>query len=208
MYAVWARRIERIERNIDRAASALLASACGYAVFVWFRLTARPPFLAAEVAAAAAGAYLLGIRALGGIKPATRKPPVPIFDVREVEPIDPVEDRPTTAVAALEPVAALVEALAAVGMQAPLETVPPEDAPAEDARPEAGEEALVLDDILAELGPDSRVVRLFDAKSMPTAGELQSRIDRHLDGEMSAAQTSDASQALHEALAELRRSIR
>jgi hypothetical protein len=69
-------------------------------------------------------------------------------------------------------------------------------------------DALVLDDILAKLSSDSRVVRLFDPAAMPTASELKSRIDRHLDGEASAAQTTDATQALHEALAELRRAIR
>lgn len=68
---------------------------------------------------------------------------------------------------------------------------------------------LLLDDVLAELGPDSRVVRLFDPSAMPTPGELRARIDRHLDS--SNARPSphpDASQALHEALAELRRSLR
>lgn len=67
--------------------------------------------------------------------------------------------------------------------------------------------ALVLDDILAELGPDARVVRLFDPAAMPTPSELVSRIDRHLDHQ-SAPRNQDATQALHEALAELRRSIR
>ena len=74
------------------------------------------------------------------------------------------------------------------------------------AVPEGDE--LLLDDILDQLEPDSRVVRLFDPAAMPTAGELKSRIDRHLDVESSAAQSSDAAQALHDALAELRRSIR
>jgi hypothetical protein len=68
-------------------------------------------------------------------------------------------------------------------------------------------EELVLDDILAELGPQSRVVRLFDRSSMPTAGQLKDRIDRHLHHEDSPAAPADASQALYEALAELRRSL-
>ncbi|MCL6728598.1 hypothetical protein [Sphingomonas hankyongi] len=73
---------------------------------------------------------------------------------------------------------------------------------------------LLLDDILAELGPDSRVVRLFDPSSMPSPGELQNRIDRHLDRASQSAppDTSealyDASQALYDALAELRRSLK
>ena len=70
-------------------------------------------------------------------------------------------------------------------------------------RREAAEEPLVLDDILAELQPDSRVVRLFDRAAMPTPGEISARIDRHLAGEASP----DASQALHDALAQLRRSF-
>jgi hypothetical protein len=67
------------------------------------------------------------------------------------------------------------------------------------------DEMLILDDILAELGPDSRVVRLFDRKAMPTPGQLKSRIDHHIG--QGPAQ-SDASQALSDALAELRRSLR
>jgi hypothetical protein len=68
-------------------------------------------------------------------------------------------------------------------------------------------EPLLLDDVLSELAPDSRVVRLFDPAAMPTAGELKSRIDRHLDRQASD-HPGDAVQALHDALAELRRSLR
>lgn len=53
---------------------------------------------------------------------------------------------------------------------------------------ESGE--LLLDDALADAGPDSRVVRLFDRTAMP------------------ASPDRDASQALHDALAKLRRSLR
>lgn len=70
------------------------------------------------------------------------------------------------------------------------------------------EEPLVLDDILAEIGPDSRVVRLFDRKAMPTPGHLSSRIDDHLGQRQSPPPAPDASQALFDALAELRRSLR
>jgi hypothetical protein len=73
--------------------------------------------------------------------------------------------------------------------------------PIEDNKP--AEEPLPLDDILAELGSDSRVVRLFDPAAMPSPAELSARIDRHLD-----PAPADASEALHEALAELRRSLR
>ena len=73
--------------------------------------------------------------------------------------------------------------------------------------PPAGD-PLLLDDILAELGPDSRVVRLFDPAAMPTAGQLRSRIEDRLARNSLSNQPQDASQALHEALAELRRSLR
>ncbi len=70
---------------------------------------------------------------------------------------------------------------------------------------------LILDDILAELGPESRVVRLFDRAAMPTPGQLNARIERHLreapPQQVQRLQPADASEALHEALAELRRSL-
>jgi hypothetical protein len=69
-------------------------------------------------------------------------------------------------------------------------------------------DVLVLDDILAELGPGSRVVRLFDPASTPSPGQLNARIEQHLRDGTSQAAPLDASQALHEALAELRRSLR
>jgi hypothetical protein len=77
-----------------------------------------------------------------------------------------------------------------------------------EAPAELADEPLVLDDVLAQPEPDSRVVRLFDPAAMPTPAELKSRIDRHLVSDASAAQSADATQALHDALAELRRSIR
>jgi hypothetical protein len=67
---------------------------------------------------------------------------------------------------------------------------------------------LVLDDILDELGPDARVVRLFDPAAMPTPGQLNARIEQHLHPANPAAALGDASEALYEALSELRRSLR
>ena len=75
-------------------------------------------------------------------------------------------------------------------------------------RPLVQANELVLDDILAQLGPDSRVVRLFDPAVMPTPGQLNARIERHLRESPSQAPPVDASQALYEALSELRRSLR
>jgi len=81
----------------------------------------------------------------------------------------------------------------------------------DEDRLEAGDptehvDELVLDDVLAKLEDLSRVVRLFDASAMPSPGELKSRIDRHLDG--ASSPPPDASQALHDALSELRRNLR
>ena len=66
---------------------------------------------------------------------------------------------------------------------------------------------LVLEDVLVALEQDSRVVRLFDASAMPTPAELRTRIDRHL-GQKPGTELPDASAALHEALTELRQSLR
>jgi hypothetical protein len=76
-----------------------------------------------------------------------------------------------------------------------------------DHAEQSGADELVLDDILANLGEDSRVVRLFDASAMPTPGQLRARIDRHL-GQTKPDGLPDASAALHDALAELRLSLK
>lgn len=53
---------------------------------------------------------------------------------------------------------------------------------------------------------DPRVVRLFDPARMPSAGELQERIDRHLQSPK--REIPDAAQELHDAIAALRQSLR
>jgi len=164
-----------IEKNVDRAASALFAAACAYAAYGRLVTHVVRPLVAAEVAALAALAYLLSAVALGAVRPKPRRLRVAAFDVREID----LEELP--------------ELLLTERYEAP------------EPKPE---EPLLLDDILAELEPDSRVVRLFDPASMPTPGQLKSRIDHHLDHEASLGQNSEAVQALHDALAELRRSLR
>jgi hypothetical protein len=67
---------------------------------------------------------------------------------------------------------------------------------------------LALEDELPQPAPDSRVVRLFDASAMPTPGQLQARIDGHLSEAGPPIAPPDASQALQQALADLRRSLR
>jgi hypothetical protein len=64
---------------------------------------------------------------------------------------------------------------------------------------------LLLDDRLAEPAPDSRVIRLFDPRTMPTAGELHDRVERHLN---KGSAYPDATTELHDALKALRNSLR
>ena len=71
------------------------------------------------------------------------------------------------------------------------------------AAPSADE--LVLDDVLADPEPDSRVVRLFDPAAMPADSP---GFDRQFSGASAVPTPPDASQALHEALAKLRHSLR
>jgi hypothetical protein len=75
---------------------------------------------------------------------------------------------------------------------------------APEIAPEPEHEALLLDDVLASMGPDSRVVRMFAPDQAPTAGQLQARIDRHIGG----ARDDDAADALHQALADIRKALR
>ena len=71
-------------------------------------------------------------------------------------------------------------------------------------------EPLLLTDRLT-VPEDSRVVRLFAVPPLPSPGELKARIDAHLAGREAGAEVVhlpvDASAALREALADLRRSI-
>jgi hypothetical protein len=163
----------RIERSLDRTASALFAAAMGYAAFVWFGAHSAGSVLAAETAAVAGFAFFASVRGLSAVQPRPRRLPVPIFDLRKIDPEEP-----------------------------------PELLLTQRLEPPAATEALVLDDVLAELAPDSRVVRLFDPAAMPTPGQLNHRIERHLGRDVPRGASSDASQALHDALAELRRSLR
>lgn len=86
------------------------------------------------------------------------------------------------------------------------------DQPLVEAAELAAVAELLLDDPLPVPPADSRVVQLFAPGRMPTAGQLQRRIDRHIaGGDRSIAgppNESDASDALGAALAELRRSLR
>ena len=67
------------------------------------------------------------------------------------------------------------------------------------------DDELLLEDRLT-MPPDSRVVRLFDPRSLPTAGELRDQVERHLDG--APRHYPDATSELYEALTALKRSLR
>ncbi len=71
---------------------------------------------------------------------------------------------------------------------------------------EPNTDELVLDDMLADPEPDSRVVRLFDPAAMPA--DLPPGFDRQFGGASAVPAPPDASHALHEALAKLRHSLR
>jgi hypothetical protein len=186
--------VSRIEKNVERGASALFGLACGFAAYCWFAAGTRQPVLGLETATACAFTYLLSARLLRAVQPKPRRLPVPVFDVREVEPMPSMDER-------LQRVRASAESRPERS-----ETVEP---PAQsDVLELSQEEPMLLDDVVEHPEPDSRVVRLFDPDSMPSAADLKSRIDRHLADERSAAQSADAAQALHDALAELRRAMR
>jgi hypothetical protein len=163
-----------IENTVDRTAAALFALAAGYAAYTLLSARTGGPVLAVETAAVAVTAFWMCLRSLDAVRPEPRKLPVPVFDLRHIDAVEPDELLLTER---FDPGA-------------------------------VSEEPLILDDILAELEPGSRVVRLFDPAAMPTPGQLNDRIERHLDRDPPPAECHDASQALHQALDELRRSLR
>jgi hypothetical protein len=173
-----ARAVTQVERNVQRAASAIFAGACAFALYALLPPIAREPLRAVASAIAFLVAYGTCCRALGAVD---AKPPAFAQQSFEVAPV--MTSGPDELVLTDDD---------RIGIVA--------DAP--------DDKALVLDDVLAELGPDSRVVRLFDPAAMPTAGELKDRIDRHLHRGNGNIRLPDASQALHDALAELRHELR
>jgi hypothetical protein len=208
-----AAQIDRFETNVQLAASAIFAGAASYALYILLRPAFAGLELGALVALGAMVSFLLCMRALQTFGSARPRFEVPIFDVREIEPSSNPD----------EPILADVDRLWNVEpvltdraggdelVLAEADRFDPDElllTAADRLNAPAHAEPFVLDDILAELGPDSRVVRLFDRKAMPTPGQLKSRIDDHLEQEERRSGMSDASQALSDALAELRRSLR
>ncbi|MFL6764514.1 MAG: hypothetical protein ACJ8FO_04880 [Sphingomicrobium sp.] len=194
-----ARLIDRIESSVEHTASLLFAAAVAYAVY---RLAGVPdPQLLAFALAALATAYLLSMRTLASVSSQNNDFRVSIFDPREIEAQGPdellltAEDRLHDASELLLTEADRLDASELL-LTDRLEALSVAPAP------------LVLDDVLTQINGDSRVVRLFDPKLMPTPGQLKSQIDSHLGHGSPAGGASDASQALSDALAELRRSLR
>ncbi|HKP34932.1 MAG TPA: hypothetical protein VJT70_09175 [Sphingomicrobium sp.] len=173
--------INRIETGVERGSAGLFGASVGYAGYVGLGAIVSPPELVVCAAAGGIFAHLLCSRALQAAARGARQFHVPLFNVADIDAID--DELLLTDADRLSDELVLTDA----------------------DRLHAGE-ALVLNDILAEIGPDSRVVRLFDRSAMPTPGQLRSRIENYRD--QAPQPVPDASQALSEALAELRRSLR
>jgi hypothetical protein len=180
------RREERIEAAIDRLAAAILASAVAFAVFRLGRAGVPQPQLGIAAVACAAAAYLVAVSILRRVAAERPRFEVPVFAIADPSFVEPEE-------------LLLIDEVELVLTDA-------DRLPGQRSASPAAEE-LLLDDILAELGPDSRVVRLFDRAAMPTPAQLNARIAAHLRGDAAPPEPVDASEALHQALAELRRSL-
>ena len=191
--------LERIETHSSRASAALFGCAVGAAVWMASKNLGFEGALAFACTSGGAGFWLCN-RALGGVQGAEPDFRLAQFEPADFEPTEIVErdelvltdeDRAERATLVLEQSDRLDRTELVLTEADRLGSADP----------------LVLDDILAAIGPESRVVRLFDRKAMPTPGQLQSRIDDRLNRSSGPA-APDASQELSDALAELRRSLR
>jgi hypothetical protein len=199
---------QHIETGAERGASAVFAGAIGFAVYGAFGEAPLQPELGLGIGVAAVIAYFLSKSALETVAERDRSFVLRVFDVRDIEAMD--DELVLTDAERIDDDLVLTDA----------ERIDDDLVLTEADRLHPGElvlteadqviradQPLELDDILHELQPDSRVVRLFDRKAMPTPGQLKQRIDTHLE-QAPARPLSDASQALSDALAELRRSLR
>lgn len=188
-----ARAVDRLEGRLDGAVAALFGCAVGYSAYLVLKGVVESA-MAYGAAAGALGAWI-SWRTLERMPGAASGFLLAPFELRAIEFVEPEE--------------LLLTELAEGNELLLTERVEADELLLSDADrlTPAAPEPLVLDDILAEIGPDSRVVRLFDRRSMPTPGQLQARIDGHLR-QTSGSAVPDASEALSNALAELRRSLR
>jgi hypothetical protein len=185
------RRRERIEATVDRAAAASLAVAVAFSLLVALSGMVARPQLAVGAIAAALAVYALTARFLRSVGPTAPRLPLRVFT-----PADLRFDEPEELLLTEQVELVLTEQVELVLTDA--DRLKP-------AKAAGGE--LALDDILAQLGPKARVVRLFDPVAMPTPGQLSDRIERHLRADDTPARLADASEALYQALNELRRSL-
>lgn len=210
-----AAQIDRIETNVQRAASVIFAGAVAYATDILLGSAFAGFERGALVALGAMIAYLLCKVALQRLGSARPRFAVPIFDVRDIETSWAPNELLLTDADRLSHAELLLSDSDRLGndelvlTQADrLEADELLLTRADRLNAPAHPEPFMLDDILAELGGECRVVQLFDRTAMPTPGQLKSRIDDHLEQEVRRSGESDASQALSDALAELRRSLR
>ena len=187
--------INRIETSVEQVAAALLGGSVGYAAY---RLASEGAQRLFYVAGASALAYVLGLFATNAARRGKDRFEIRIFDVRDLNIAEPDEllltDQVSNELLLTESDRLAAELVLTDADRLPLNSV-------------SITEPLVLDDVLAAVGADARVVRLFDRKAMPTPGQLSSSIERHLDRAASSGHP-DAAQALSDALSELRRSLR
>lgn len=177
-------REERIEKLFDRVAAAIFGAAVAAAVTILFKGSLVLPKLAISSATGGLLACFVAARLLGNVKPEPQRFQAPAFALPELH-FDDCEEL------------LLTEQVELVLTEADI------------LKPaKFSEEELVLDDILAKLGENSRVVRLFDPAATPTPGQLNARIERHLRQGSAPAAPEDASQALLDALTQLRASLR
>jgi len=204
-------RAERIEAGVERIAGALFAGATAYAFYRWMSDLYGEPQLGLFTVAVAGVAFLLSARGLRSI-PVEERFDLPVFDVPTIEPTDELVLKDIDEFRIPEPQPADALFLTNADRLQPLASDELGELQLTDSdrlhptEREAPDE-LMLEDILAELGPESRVVRLFDPAAMPTPAQLNVRIERHLGEESAPTAPPDASQALYDALAELRRSL-
>jgi hypothetical protein len=195
-----ARVIERTETAVERLASATFGASVGYAVYG----LVGPAMPQVQLLAYSAAAGLVGVflSALTLSAFAKRNPRylVPIFDVRNIEPNPANELLLTDRFDANELILTDADRIEDELLLTELDRLEP--AAAVTAEP------LVLEDVLHAIETDSRVVRMFDRKAMPTPGQLRSQIDDHLGQVPPSSVQADAAKALSDALAELRRSLR
>lgn len=186
-----ARQVELFELNVERTASLLFGGAFGSAIYLWLSVSALVEWPVACATSAGLIAALVCVRLFAAL--AYRRPQyaVPMFDVRDFDGFEMGE--------------LLLTDAERLGVE-PQELILGDDDRLDGVRQQT--DPLLLDDILGQIGPDARVVRLFDRAQMPTPGQLRSKIDNHLSQPRQNAAIPDASAALSEALAELRRSLR